>query len=218
MIRSIENFHLGLLRLVLLLSATVVLIATLAGAGMAVFLGTRAAVVAPYTEATGQDAEAGATGTVSDKQPNSWLERVAAMIRQAVGTPDAQVDAAKLQDYLAQRMQALPDGQRDAYADQLADWLGPALGQPGIKERLRTAGAFEARWAIVESLLNEFDHALATADMERDAAKAKAKVILYGSMAGFAAFLMLAFLLILIRIERNLRPLSAALTGTQAPG
>lgn len=105
------------------------------------------------------------------------------------------------------------DDLKAAYANGIATNISSVLADPAIVEFAKSHKPGDVVEGVIDSFTREFNQQVKDTQAKNDAAQAKylaeqhaARQGLYAAAAGFGIFLLIVFLSIVIRIERNLRP------------
>jgi hypothetical protein len=105
------------------------------------------------------------------------------------------------------------DDLKAAYAKGIAANTASVLADPAIVQFAKLHKPSDVAESVIESYTREFNQQVKDTQAKNDAAQAKylaeqhgAQQSLYAAAAGFGIFLLIVFLSIVIRIERNLRP------------
>jgi hypothetical protein len=230
MLQMLEDFYLAILRFVVLLVAGLILVGVvvLAIRSVPVFKPAPAPLLETpkvFTEAllpaivvrkapkdSGAPPPAGVTDPLSVQYTN-----IANSIRSFFETnfPGRfNLDITKITELVRSRAEAsAPAGHEDDYAAGLAQNAATILSDPNVIAYAKDNEPTEVIDRLLESFSEEFARqARLTAEQNeaRQAAyaaeKLRAQQNLYMALAGFGTFLLIVFLSIIIRIERNLRP------------
>lgn len=105
------------------------------------------------------------------------------------------------------------DDLKAAYAKGIAADIASVLADPAIVQFAKSHKPGDVVEGVIDSYTREFNQQIKDTQAKNDAAQAKylaeqhgAQQSLYAAAAGFGIFLLIVFLSIVIRIERNLRP------------
>ena len=169
--------------------------------------------------APNQKAQSATTNQKAVRDPNQvYYAQVAASVLKFVHSnfPD-QYNNVDPQD-IVDDMKRLTDvfdteNLKAAYAKGLAENMASALSDPAIVQFAKLHSPQHVIPSVTNSYTDEFNQQIKDIKAKNDAAQAKylaeqhgAKQSLYHAAVGFGIFLLIVFLLIVIKIERNLRP------------
>lgn len=247
MLQKLENVFLAILRFVVLVVAALLLIGVVIQFTGATKLLQKAPeptkvepAVAPkdvISDITRKPTEATQTGTESSSSSvgadpyDKYYGRIAdAITRFGTKLGQSVVGRAELIDILkdGRIKQHIPEGHEVQYLSGLADAFEKALADKSVIKSVSASQPYTVVGEIIQSYSSKFKQQLDEANEKNANAmttyqmeKANGLQSLYYAGGAFGAFLMIVFLSIFIRIERNLRnlerlPVEAKPTGTPA--
>jgi hypothetical protein len=233
MLQKLENFYLAILRFVVILVAGLLLVAViLLGVRAGGMFGTapepvaasprvmasevKAQIVKANAAQAGSPAAASTSGTAAD--PNqAYYERAGMAIKSFLeinypGQYDASLQA--LAAMVQEKASAYEDDVLCAsYAKNFAENIEELLKDKAIVAYAQENSPGQLVDRIIKVFTDSFDEQVRVTERENSAKqekflaeKAEAQQSLYAALGGFGVFLLIVFLSIIIRIERNLRP------------
>lgn len=232
MLQKLENFYLAILRFVVLLVAGLLLVAVV----ILAIRSTAALHSAPVPVAeTPEVTQAAVKGDVLATGPDTQ-DQSAAVNSKAAQDPNRAYytqAASSIMNFFnsnfpgqynldPQKIANIIKGQTDtfdtddlkaAYAKGIAANVASVLADPAIIQFAKSHKPGDVVESVIESYTREFNQQIKDTQAKNEAAQAKylaeqheAKQSLYAAAAGFGIFLLIVFLSIVIKIERNLRP------------
>lgn len=231
MLQKLENFYLAILRFVVLLVAGLLLVAVviLAIRSTAALNSAPPANEMPQVAQTTVKSDVLATGVNVPDQSATADPRSAQDPNQAYYTQAAasilnffnsnfpgqyNFDPQKIANIIKEQTDAFDtDDLKAAYAKGIAANVASVLADPVIVQFAKSHKPNDVVVSVMDSYTREFNQQVKATQAKNDAAQAKylaeqhgAQQSLYAAAAGFGIFLLIVFLSIVIRIERNLRP------------
>ena len=232
MLQKLENFYLAILRFVVLLVAGLLLVAVV----ILAIRSTAALnpAPAPMSE-TPQVAQATVKSDVLAAGVNGPDQSVTAdpkvaqdpnqvYYAQAAGSilnffnsnfpGQYNLDPQKIANIIKEQTETFDtDDLKASYAKGIAASMASVLADPAIVQFAKSHKPSDVVESAIESYTREFNQQVKATQAKNDAAQAKylaeqrgAQQSLYAAAAGFGIFLLIVFLSIVIKIERNLRP------------
>lgn len=232
MLQKLENFYLAILRFVVLVVAGILLIAVVLLAVRSISSFQPAPVLAAQAPHVSQaavrkdvwSADAGTTspstssdsGTAQGPNQQYFNQGVAAIAKFLDANFPGQYtfDQEKVANAVRERSNAYDtEALKSAYAKGFAENMTGLLSDPAMIQWAKANQPAAVIERIINSYTDEFNRqakAIAETNQAQQAAyfaeKANAQQSLYAAAVGFGLFLLIVFLSIFIRIERNLRP------------
>lgn len=231
MLQKLEDFYLAILRFVVIMVAGVLLIAVIVLAVKSTDALSPAPEPAKATPSVSQiELKKAILDTAVDPRPEStasaetaddpdqvYYNRTAASIKNFIDAHFAgqyNIDPVRLSDYVKERADAYETAEvKAAYAKNLSENVDVLLVDKDLVAYARDNAPGPIIDRIVDSFTEEFDRQLKETETDNQAKqdaylaeKAQAQQNLYLSAGAFGIFLLIVFLSIVIRIERNLRP------------
>lgn len=232
MLQTLETFYLAILRFVVLLVAGLLLIAVIVLAVRSTAALHSAPI--PVNEApqvtpaaikrdvlkAGVKApdQTVAAGPMAARDPNQiYYTQAAASILNFVNSnfPNQyNLDPNKITDIVKEQTDAFDtDDLKAAYAKGFAANVAAVLSDPAVVQFAKLHTPADVVESAIGSYTREFNQQVKDTQAKNDTAQAQylaeqrgAQQSLYAAAAGFAIFLLIVFLSIVIKIERNLRP------------
>lgn len=236
MLQKLENFYLAILRFVVLLVAGLLLVAVVVLAVRSTAAFHPAPVPASGSPRVAQAAvtrDVLAMGGNTQDQPVATDAKVApdpnqVYYAQAAGSiinffssnfpGQYNLDPHKIANIIKGQTDAFDtDDLKSAYAKGIAASMTAVLSDPAIVRFATSHKPGDVVESAIDSYTREFNQQVKDIQEKNDAAQAKyvveqrdAQQSLYAAAAGFGIFLLIVFLSIVIKIERNLRPENSA--------
>ena len=232
MLQKLENFYLAILRFVVLLVAGLLLVAVgfFAVESTAMWrsapmplneviqvgdAAVKEAVLASDVDSPEMTETSGAKAVTDPNQEH--YAKAAASILAFFNTHfpgEYSLDQQKIENMAKQQAEAFEEADiQSAYAKGLAGNLAAVLADPAIVSFAKSHTPGQAVETVIDSYTNEFKQKAKELQAKNDEAQAtylaeqaSAKQSLYAAAAGFGIFLLIVFLSLIIKIERNLRP------------
>lgn len=232
MLQKLEDFYLAILRIVVLLVAGLLLVAVV----ILVIKSTAALSPAPVpVSKMPQVAQATvksdvlATGAnvpgqpepanpIAARDPNqAYYDQAAASIINFFNynfPGQYNLDTQKIANIIKEKTDAFDtDDLKAVYAKGIAANMASVLSDPAVVQIAKSHKPGDVVESVIDSYTREFNQQVKDTQAKNDAAQSKymaeqhgAQQSLYAAAAGFGIFLLVVFLSIVIRIERNLRP------------
>ena len=231
-LQKLENFYLAILRFVVLLIAGLLLVAVVILAIRSTAALNSAPVPVnemPQVAQATVKSDVLATGVNTPDQPVTadlktvqdpnrvYYAQAAASILNFFNSNfpgQYNLDPQKIANLIKEQTDSFgSDDLKAAYAKGIAANTDSVLADPAIVQFAKSHKPSDVAESVIESYAREFNQQVKDTQTKNDAAQAKylaeqhrAQQSLYAAAAGFGVFLLIVFLSIVIRIERNLRP------------
>lgn len=234
MLQKLEDFYLAILRFVVILVAGVLLVTVVLLAVRSVdalspppeptkATPTVSQSALKKTVLTVDNAQPGTTASAgTEADPNqSYYNHVGASIKTFFDTHFAgqyNINPNGLADFVKERASAYESDEiKSAYAKNLSENIDALLADKDLIAYAKSNEPGPTIDRIVNSFTEEFNRQITETESENQekqdaylAAKAQSQRNLYMAVSAFGIFLLIVFLSIIIRIERNLRPQNRA--------
>lgn len=233
MLQKLEDFYLATLRFVVILVASLLLIAVIVLGAKSISALRPAPEPVKQTPTVSQselkkavlksDTASGpttpASGAIATDQNQAYYTRTGASIKKFFDThfPDMyNIDPEKIASFVKERAESYPTPDlTTAYAKNLADNVDTLLSDQELIAFAKNNEPGPIIDRIFNSFSEEFDRQVKSTTAENESKQEKyladqitAQRNLYIAASAFGIFLLIVFLSIIIRIERNLRPQS----------